>query len=151
MSWRNAITQPPAVWWHFLRTLVHCNFHILVSTWKWTQYKERQRENVSAWRNNEGTHIKQSKITLTLLFITHTYSDIQCCCLSLLFHITTSKLSKMIYYPANYTHFCFTPSVSEYLKYYIFFFGLIELLVKIFISSSNTLDAFLKSSSNYFK
>lgn len=39
-----------------------------------------QGENVSAWRNSEGTTIKQSKIPLTSLFITCMYSDIQTNC-----------------------------------------------------------------------
>lgn len=47
-------------------------------------------EKVSAWRNNEGTTTKQSKISLTFLFITCPFSDshTNCCCVSSVSSVT---------------------------------------------------------------
>lgn len=115
----------------------------------------RHEENVSAWGNNEGTPTKQSKITLTSLFITCVCSDIHtnCCRVSVSSFTLQHPSCPKWFITLHILHILgFLPSLSGNLKHYFrpdYITG--EDIYSILHSHTDTWDVSLKSSSNQFK
>lgn len=112
----------------------------------------RHGENVSPWRNNEGTSMKQSKITLTSLFITCMYSDIHtnCRCVSVSSFTLQHPCCPKWFITLQIQHIWVSFPVRISKTLHLFFFSLCYWWGSSF-PPSHIWDTFLKSSSNHFK